>query len=285
MATAAFREKVKDKTHEQLVEICFQASLETMIRVAVKTGQQVPERRALATDRFKQKVANKTREELIDLCFEACRKMKLDENSDEQPRKRKALEPTDEGDGRHKKPALPKEDEGQTGQRKRRVLPVPGTITRHQNTIQDMPLYYVSAFRRVAQEYEKRFLQQCHDPPKDYEVVIQDFGNFARAICTELPRQNPQDPEWDKAYGDAYTKQQDYLNNLSENQSDAVRNLRKWFAPGVTGPRTPECSPSRQVVADWMIDYYPELLRQRCEDGAGEAYRKAFHDRTSSSSS
>ena len=98
MATAAFREKVKDKTHEQLVEICFQASLETMIRTAVKTGQQVPERRALATDRFKQKVTNKTREEMIDLCFEACRKMKLDENSGEQPRKRKAPESTDEGD-------------------------------------------------------------------------------------------------------------------------------------------------------------------------------------------
>ena len=269
MATAAFREKVKDKTHEQLVEICFQASLETMIRVAVKTGQQVPERRALATDRFKQKVANKTREELIDLCFEACRKMKLDENSDEQPRKRKAPEPTGEGDG----------------QRKRRVLPVPGTITNDENTIQDMPLYYVSAFRRVAQEYEKRYLQQCRDPPKDYEVAIQDFENFVRAICTELPRKFPQDPEWDKAYGDAYTKQQDYLNNLSKNQPDAVENLRKWFAPGPPGPRTPWPSPSRQVVADWMIDYYGELLRQRCEDGAGEAYRKAFHDRTSSSSS
>jgi hypothetical protein len=103
MATAAFREKVKDKTHEQLVEIYFQASLETTIQAAVKTGQHVPERRAVATDRFKQKVINKTRAEMIDLCFEACRKMKLDENSSEQTRKRKAPEPTDEGDGKDEK--------------------------------------------------------------------------------------------------------------------------------------------------------------------------------------
>ena len=266
MVSAAFHEKVKDKKHEQLTEICFQASQDVMIKTAEKTGQRVPKRRALATENFKQKVAEKTHEEMIELCFGVCEKMKAQQKKEEV---------TDTG----------KEEQPTKVQKTRRVLPVPATIGRLENTIQDMPLYYVSAFRRVAQEYEKRFLQQCRDPPKDYEVVIQDFGNFARAICTELPRQNPQDPEWDKAYGDAYTKQQDYLNNLSENQSDAVRNLRKWFAPGVTGPRTPECSPSRQVVADWMIDYYGELLRQRCEDGAGEAYRKAFHDRTSSSSS
>ena len=272
-----------------MVSLCFEATYKVKILQRGQPLGAIP----VVTDIFKEKMKHMTHESLVAFCFDAVqesrRLQKEIDHGRQQPtegqRKRKALEPTDEGDGRHKKPALPKEDEGQTGQRKRRVLPVPGTITRHQNTIQDMPLYYVSAFRRVAQEYEKRFLQQCRDPPKDYEVAIQDFENFARAICTELPRQNPQDPEWDKAYGDAYTKQQDYLNNLSENQSDAVRNLRKWFAPGVTGPRTPECSPSRQVVADWMIDYYGELLRQRCEDGAGEAYRKAFHDRTSSSSS
>jgi hypothetical protein len=270
MVSAAFREKVKDKKHEQLTEICFQASQEVMIKTFEKTGQRVPKRRALATENFKQKVAKKTHEEMIELCYEVCEKMKAQQKKEEVTDTGKEEQPT---------------QQPTKVQRKRRVLPVPGTITRHENTIQDMPLYYVSAFRRVAQEYEKRYLQQCRDPPKDYEVAIQDFENFVRAICTELPRQNPQDPEWDKAYGDAYTKQQEYLNNLSKNQPDAVENLRKWFAPGVAGPSTPWRSPSRQVVADWMIDYYGELLRQRCEDGAGEAYRKAFHDRSSSSSS
>jgi hypothetical protein len=266
MVSAAFREKVKDKKHEQLTEICFQASQEVMIKTFEKTGQPVPKRRALATENFKQKVAKKTHEQMIELCYEVCEKMKAQQKKEEV---------TDTG----------KEEQPTKVQKTRRVLPVPATITRHENTIQDMPLYYVSAFRRVAQEYEKRYLQQCRDPPKDYQVAIQDFEKFVRAICTELPQQNPQDPEWDKTYGDAYSLQQKYLEDLEDNQPDAVRNLRKWFAPGVASPRTAWHSPSRQVVADWMIDYYPELLRQRCEDGAGEAYRKAFHDRSSSSSS
>ena len=139
------------------------------------------------------------------------------QQSAEGQKKRNVLEAalTGEGDGRQKKPALPKEDEGQTGQRKRRVLPVIGTIRNEENTIQDMPLYYVGAFRRVAQEYEKRYLQQCRDPPKDYQVAIQDFEKFVRAICIELPQQNPHNPEWDKTYGHAYSLQQKYLEAVS----------------------------------------------------------------------
>ena len=66
--------------------------------------------------------------------------------------------------------------------------------------------------------------------------------------------------------GGAYTTQQMCLDSFSIDQPDAVQNLREWFAPG-------KLKPARQPIAAWMIDYYSELLRQRCEDGASEHWR------------
>jgi hypothetical protein len=163
-------------------------------------------------------------------------------------------------------------------QRKRRVLP-------KREEVQDIPGPYVYAFSRIAQQYEKRCLQQCRDPldvPNCYKAAIDFFESAVRAICTDLPEPKPQTPEkaaeWDKAYGDAYTKQQYYLDNVCKTQPDAAASLREWFAPGVVNPfwKTMPVY-SRQFVADFIIEYYGKLMRQRGEDGAGEAYRRQFH--------
>ena len=68
MAMAKFQEKMKDKTREELVEICFQALLE--VKVA-REGELIGPTPASATGSFKKKLENKPREEIVTLCFDA----------------------------------------------------------------------------------------------------------------------------------------------------------------------------------------------------------------------
>jgi hypothetical protein len=96
MATATFAEEVKDKTREELVEACFKVHLELRILMALKTGQQVPQRLAFATEKFKQKLDNKAREEIILLYSQACEKLdnmkKAEDSEPPQQKKRKVPE-------------------------------------------------------------------------------------------------------------------------------------------------------------------------------------------------
>ncbi len=101
MATAAFAEKVKDKTREVLVEACFQVQLELRILKAQRTGEQAPQRLAFATEKFKGKLENKAREVIISLYLQACKEiddMKRAEESEPPPqKKRKEAELPDSG--------------------------------------------------------------------------------------------------------------------------------------------------------------------------------------------
>ena len=112
---------MQNKTREELVEVCFQALLE----VKVARGELISPTAASATESFKKKLENKPREELVTMCFDALK----ERQALQQQNKRKVLgaELTDEGE--HKKPAPhATRDEGQTGQRKRRVLQVRGAF-------------------------------------------------------------------------------------------------------------------------------------------------------------
>ena len=104
--------------------MCFQAQLE----VKVARGELISPRTASATESFKKKLENKPRKELVTMCFDALK----ERQALQQQNKRKALEAELTDEGEHKKPAPhATRDEGQTGQRKRRVLQVRGD---NQNT-------------------------------------------------------------------------------------------------------------------------------------------------------
>ena len=79
MATATF----EDKTREEIVEALFQVQLQLRISMALKAGEQVPERLTSATEKFKQKVNNTAREDLLLLYSQTCKK--LDNMADSEP--------------------------------------------------------------------------------------------------------------------------------------------------------------------------------------------------------
>ncbi len=254
MAMAKFEERVQNKRRDELVELCFQA----LFDVKVARGELTGPPPASATESFKKKLENKTREEMVTMCFDALK----ERQASQRQNKRKVPEDEVTDEGNHKK----QRDEGQTGQRNRRVLPY-------------MPPIYVRNFSGIAQACEKNGLRLCRRPKCSdcYEKLIGEFEVAVQAICAELPEAKPQSTEkaaeWDKAYGDAYTTQQTCLDSFSIDQPDAVRMLRKFFAPGGRNSFPGGLSYSRQYIAAWMIDYYSELLRQRCEDGASEHWR------------
>ena len=60
MAIARFEEKMKDKTRDELLELCFQALLEAKLVKLAQKGELAPQRPASAPEGFKKKPARQT---------------------------------------------------------------------------------------------------------------------------------------------------------------------------------------------------------------------------------